>query len=85
MGRLLTICSEAASVTAHSLINVVHTFHSQVGRLLAARQAARLRHDYKDADRLRDALNEQVCICVFIYLYLSIYLSIFFIYTHVYV
>ena len=35
----------------------------EVGRILANRQAARLRHDYKTADRLRDQLNEQ-CVSV---------------------
>jgi len=35
----------------------------EVGKILAARQAARLRHDYKTADRLRDQLNEQ-CVSV---------------------
>ncbi|KAL1507809.1 hypothetical protein AB1Y20_007417 [Prymnesium parvum] len=34
-----------------------------VGKILASRQAARLRHDYKTADRLRDQLNEQ-CVSV---------------------
>ena len=31
----------------------------EVAKILANRQAARLRHDYKTADRLRDQLNEQ--------------------------
>ena len=31
----------------------------EIGKILANRQAARLRHDYKAADRLRDQLNEQ--------------------------
>lgn len=31
----------------------------EISRILGARQAARLRHDYKAADRLRDQLNEQ--------------------------
>eukprot|EP00966_Prymnesium_polylepis_P218110 5048105-Prymnesium_polylepis.1 len=35
----------------------------EVGKILASRQAARLRHDYKTADRLRDQLNEQ-CVSV---------------------
>jgi len=35
----------------------------KVGEILASRQAARLRHDYKTADRLRDQLNEQ-CVSV---------------------
>lgn len=35
----------------------------EVGKILANRQAARLRHDYKLADRLRDQLNEQ-CVSV---------------------
>ena len=34
-----------------------------IGKILANRQAARLRHDYKAADRLRDQLNEQ-CVSV---------------------
>ena len=34
-----------------------------IGKILASRQAARLRHDYKAADRLRDQLNEQ-CVSV---------------------
>eukprot|EP00900_Chrysochromulina_parva_P010782 jgi/Chrpa1/19705/Chrysochromulina_OHIO_Genome00027077-RA len=33
--------------------------NEEVGRVLANRQAARLRHDFKSADRLRDQLNEQ--------------------------
>ena len=35
----------------------------EIHKILAARQAARLRHDYKSADRLRDQLNEQ-CVSV---------------------
>ena len=35
----------------------------EIGKILANRQAARLRHDYKTADRLRDQLNEQ-CVSV---------------------
>ena len=35
----------------------------EIGKILANRQAARLRHDYKAADRLRDQLNEQ-CVSV---------------------
>ena len=35
----------------------------EVSKILANRQAARLRHDYKTADRLRDQLNEQ-CVSV---------------------
>jgi len=35
----------------------------EIGKILANRQAARLRHDYKSADRLRDQLNEQ-CVSV---------------------
>jgi len=33
--------------------------NEEIGRVLANRQAARLRHDFKTADRLRDQLNEQ--------------------------
>ena len=33
--------------------------NEEIGRILANRQAARLRHDFKTADRLRDQLNEQ--------------------------
>ena len=35
----------------------------EIRKILAARQAARLRHDFKTADRLRDQLNEQ-CVSV---------------------
>ena len=35
----------------------------EIHEILAARQAARLRRDYKSADRLRDQLNEQ-CVSV---------------------
>ena len=44
-------CSGAIVVTTLS--------NEEIGRVLANRQAARLRHDFKTADRLRDQLNEQ--------------------------
>jgi len=48
---------------ASGAIVVSQLSDDDVGKILAQRQAARLRHDYKAADRLRDTLNEQ-CVSV---------------------